>query len=133
MTFCLSQKSLDHMKGIDDRLIAVVKRAIEITPIDFGIPLDGGLRTADRQNQLFKAGKSKADGYIKLSNHQSGRAVDVFAYLNGYASWDAIHLAMIASAMMIAANELGIAIKWGGTFGSSSFQGWDKPHFELML
>ena len=40
-------------------------------------PQDGWMRTAERQNELFKEGKSKRDGYKKKSMHQLGRAVDI--------------------------------------------------------
>ena len=36
--FKLSSTSLGRLEGVDEELVAVVKRAITITPIDFGIP-----------------------------------------------------------------------------------------------
>ena len=73
---------------------------------------DGGVRTAERQRELFKEGKTKADGYNRLSNHQLregqeyGRAVDFYAYLNGHASWQKHHLAMVAAHILATANRL---------------------------
>lgn len=133
--FSLSARSQDRLIGVDLDLVKVVNLAIKITPIDFGIPGDGGLRTAERQKELFDGNKSKADGTIKISNHQTGNAFDVYAYINGSASWDKIHLALVAGAIIAAANKLNIPIRWGGTFGSKGkdFKGWDYPHFELVL
>ena len=37
MTFKLSQRSIDKMEGVDADLVAVTKRAIELTKIDFGV------------------------------------------------------------------------------------------------
>ena len=37
MTFSLSQRSLDKLAGVDQRLVNVVKRAIQITTVDFGV------------------------------------------------------------------------------------------------
>lgn len=42
--------------------------------------LDYALRSAEEQNRLFKAGKSKCDGYEKKSRHQFGKAVDIYFY-----------------------------------------------------
>jgi peptidoglycan L-alanyl-D-glutamate endopeptidase CwlK len=47
MKFKLSQRSLDRLNGVDKDLVAVVKRAIEITELDFGVT--EGIRTLDRQ------------------------------------------------------------------------------------
>ena len=37
MTFKLSERSLAKLEGVDPKLVAVVKRAIEVTLIDFGV------------------------------------------------------------------------------------------------
>jgi len=131
--FKLSQKSISHMMGIDPRLIQIARRAIEITNVDFGIPEDGGVRTAQRQHELYLMGRSKCDGYEKLSNHQIkspnayGKAVDFFAYKNGLASWDNHLLAVVACAFLQASCELGYIIQWGGLWRS-----WqDYPHIQL--
>tara|TARA_B110000902_G_scaffold207400_1_gene236383 strand:+ start:79 stop:438 length:360 start_codon:yes stop_codon:yes gene_type:complete len=116
-----------NMAGIDDRLVDVVELAITLTNIDFGVPETGGLRTVQDQAQLFTSGKSKADGRIHKSYHQTGRAVDVFAYVNGKASYNTEHLAMVAAAMLQSASQLNIELKWGGHFRSFT----DMPHFEL--
>lgn len=125
--FKFSKRSLERMEGVDTRLQEVMNRAIEITKLDFGIPKYGGLRTQAEQAYLFDNGKSKADGIYKMSMHQSGRAVDVYAYVKGKASWNAGHLAMVAAAVLQAANELGYKVKWGGLW--TSFV--DMPHFQI--
>ena len=126
--FKLSNNSKDRMQGIDSRLIEIANLAITITIVDFGIPGDGGLRTAERQLELFNDGKSKADGYNKLSRHQSGKALDFFAYVDGKASWNELHLAMVACAFLQAASILGIQLEWGGLW--KSFK--DMPHVQLI-
>ena len=139
MIFKLSDKSKQRREGVDPRLIAICDRAIQITLIDFGIPGDGGVRTTMRQNELFKAGKSKADGYNKRSNHQPsidcmGKALDFYAYVNGHASWEYEHLAMVGAAFLQAASELGHKVEWGGLWRSrkSDTYGWDMPHIQLV-
>ena len=122
MTFKLSQQSLDRLAGIDEDLVAVVKLAIELTEIDFGIT--EGIRTIDRQHLLFKEGKSKTMN----SKHLIGRAVDVVAYVNNKVTWDKKHYITISKAFKEAANELNVSIRWGGDFKSF----FDGPHFELI-
>ena len=125
--FSLGHKSIQNMMGVDDDLIDIVELAIKITKVDFGIPSTGGYRLEAEQAKLFTAGLSKADGRVNKSKHQIGRAVDVFAYVDGKASYNTEHLAMVAAAMLQAASQLGIELKWGGHFKSFL----DMPHFEL--
>ena len=122
MTFKLSQRSLNNLKGVDEDLVAVVKRAIEITEIDFSVT--EGIRTLDRQTELFKKGLSKT----MKSKHLIGRAVDLVAYVDGKVSWEKEDYYPIALAMERAAIELNVKIKWGGDFKSF----FDGPHFELI-
>lgn len=138
MSFKLSQRSKDNRSGISNELIEINDLAIQITAIDFGVPSDGGLRIAERQKELYDGGFSKADGYINLSNHQSGDALDFYAYVNGKASWESHHLAMVACAHLQAASMLGYKIQWGGfwqrkvpKFKNGIPYGWDMAHIEL--
>jgi|TARA_R110000824_G_scaffold15002_1_gene63506 peptidoglycan L-alanyl-D-glutamate endopeptidase CwlK len=127
MGFKLGKNSINNLAGVDGRLIAIADLAIELTNIDFGVPSTGGLRTEADQAKLFADGVSKADGVNNKSYHQSGKAMDVYAYVDGKASWDKLHLAVIASAMLQASSQLGYKLKWGGLWKS-----WqDYPHFEI--
>lgn len=122
MAFKLGQRSKDRLKGVDERLVKVVERAIELTEIDFTV-LEG-LRTPERQKQLV------ADGFSKTlkSKHLTGNAVDLGALVNGTISWDKQHYHTIAKAMKKSAEELKVNIRWGGDFKSF----FDGPHFELV-
>lgn len=136
--FEFSQRSKKNMEGVDNRLIDIANIAIEISPIDFGVPEDGGVRTDEKQNELFNLKRSTKDGYIKRSKHQpskkdgKGKALDVYAYINGKGSWDPIHLTLIAGVFFAVAAKFGVKIRWGGTFGSNEFKGWDPGHFEIV-
>jgi len=128
MSFKFGASSLNNRAGVDPRLIEISDRAIALSPIDFGVPHLGGLRSATDQAQLFTAGKSKCDGRVNLSYHQSAKALDVYAYVDGKASWEKEHLALIAAAMLQAANELGHnKLEWGGLWKGFV----DMPHFQL--
>ena len=119
--FKLSQKSLDRLSGVHPDLVAVVKRAIEITEVDFAV-LEG-VRSKARQEQLIKAGASQT----MRSRHLTGHAVDLGAYVGGSVRWDWPLYDKIALAMKAAALELQVAIEWGGDW--KSFK--DGPHFQL--
>ena len=127
MGFQLSNNSMMNLSGVDDRLIDIADVAIKLSPIDFGIPSTGGLRTQQDQAKLFTDGVSKCDGVNNKSYHQSGKALDVYAYVDGKASWNKSHLTTIATAMLQASAQLGYELKWGGLWKS-----WqDYPHFEI--
>lgn len=122
MGFNLGQRSRDRLKGVDDRLVKVVERAIELTEIDFTV-LEG-LRTPERQKQLVNDGFSQT---LK-SKHLTGHAVDLGALVNGKITWEKEPYYKIADAMKKAAQELNIKVRWGGDFKSF----FDAPHWELV-
>ena len=125
--FKFGKNSERRMIGVNYQLVEVAKLALVLSPIDFGIPKHGGLRTAEEQQELFNDKASQLDGTIKKSHHQSGMALDVFAYVDGKASWDEHHLTTIAAAMLEAASRLSVNMRWGGHW--TKFK--DMPHFEV--
>jgi len=121
MAFRLSSRSLARLDGVHPDLIRVVKRAIQITPVDFGIT--EGLRTKERQRELVAKGASRTLN----SRHLTGHAVDVVAYIGSEVRWDWPLYPKIAAAFRQAAKEEGIPIIWGGDWPKLR----DGPHFEL--
>lgn len=119
--FTLSKKSLDRLAGVHPDLVDVVKKAIEITEVDFCV-LEG-VRSVARQEQLVKAGASQT----MLSRHLTGHAVDLGAMVAGEVRWDWPLYHKVADAVLAAANDLGVPVVWGGNW--SKFK--DGPHFEL--
>lgn len=136
MQFALSEKSKKNREGVDHRLIEISDFAITLTLIDFGHGPYSGRRTDEEQHQLFLDGKSKCDGYVNRGPHQDGKALDFYAYVDGKASWEPEHLAMVAAAHLQAASMLGYKVKWGGLWKSknnpNSMYGWDMVHIELI-
>jgi len=128
MSYQLSERSKERRKGADPRLIKISDLAITLTAIDFGHPKLAGKRTAKQQSDLYADGMSQCDGYVKISNHQHGKALDFYAYVKGKASWDKLHLAMVATAFLQAASILGYKLRWGGLW--KNFK--DMPHVELI-
>ena len=126
-SFKFGAKSLERRQGIRSELVEIDDLAIQLTIIDFGHPAYAGKREASIQHGLFLDGKSKADGYKKLSKHQSGDALDFYAFVDGKASWNPEHLAIVACAYLQAAMLLGYRIEWGGLW--KGFR--DMPHIQF--
>ena len=152
MAFNLSQKSLDRLNGVDERLQRVVKRAIQLTKQDFMV-LEG-VRTKEQCMINYGKGRTTAQCVAKgvpaqyanpnatkvtwlnnpfASKHCYGKAVDLVPYpvdWNDLKKFDAI-----AQAMLQAAKELGISIRWGADWdgdGKPRERGEsDSPHFEI--
>lgn len=126
MTFKLGTRSLTRLSGVHPDLVKVVKRAIEITEVDFTV-LEG-LRDLKRQKLLFKQGASTTLNSMHLPNKQGlSRAVDLGALVNGSVRWDWPLYYRVADAMKRASVELSIPIIWGGDWRTFK----DGPHFEL--
>lgn len=119
--FKFSQRSENNLKGVNSDLVKIVRRALQLSPVDFGIT--EGLRTVERQRQLVAAGKSQTMN----SRHISGHAVDVFAYPTSAGSWEWKYYEQIANAFKQAAKELDIPVEWGGDWKTLK----DGPHFQL--
>lgn len=132
--FRLGTRSLERLQGVDPRLVAVVKRAIELTPIDFMV-LEGK-RTLQRQQELFDQGRKtpgKIVTWTMKSKHIDGLAVDLVPFP---VDWnDTRKFDQIAKAMFAAGKELGVTIRWGADWdmdGNYREKGeYDSPHFEI--
>ena len=132
MTFKLGANSLKNRSGCDKRLIEISDLAISISNIDFGHGPYSGLRTTEDQAKLFTSGVSKCDGRTNKSFHQTGLALDCYAYVDGAASWETEHLALVAVAMLQAASILKYPLSSGVLWNKDGkLYGWDCPHFEL--
>ena len=119
--FKLGVRSKLRLRGVHPDLVRVVKRAIEITEVDFTV-LEG-LRTKDRQRTLFAQGAAKTMN----SRHLTGHAVDLGAWVGGTVRWDWPLYDKIEVAMKQAAKELNVPLEWGGDW--KSFK--DGPHYQL--
>ena len=121
MGYKLGMRSKHRLKGVHPDLVAVVKRAIEISSVDFTV-LEG-MRTVSRQRELVDKGASTTMN----SRHLTGHAVDLGAWVDGTVRWDWPLYHKIAAAMKKASKELGVRVEWGGDWASFP----DGPHFQL--
>ena len=117
--FNLSKRSIDRLAGVDPRLVAVVKRAIQLSTVDFGV--SEGLRTLETQKKYVAAGKSQT----MKSKHIEGKAVDLVAYINGEVSWELNVYDNIADAMAKAAKELNLPLRWGAAWNIPDITKWN--------
>ena len=142
MTHVLSARSRSRLDGVHPDLIRVVERAILKSDQDFTV-LEG-VRTPERQQQLYAQGRTKPGPKVTWTLNSRhfvnprtgyGHAVDLAPFpidWNDLNKFDAISRAMFA-----AAKDLGIAIRWGADWdgdGKPRERGEsDSPHFELVL
>ncbi|RSN84443.1 M15 family peptidase [Acinetobacter baumannii] len=142
--YILSRLSLSRLAGLNTKLDAVVKRAIEITEQDFLVV--EGVRSKEQCYINYGKGRTVAQCVAKgvpsqyaqptlakvtwlnnplSSKHTTGKAVDLVPYP---VDWnDLSKFKKVAVAMKQAAKELGVELDWGGDWKSSK----DYPHFEL--
>ena len=138
-TFTISSSSRAKLVGVHPLLVAVVERALQLSPVDFKVI--EGVRTPERQRQLYAQGRTAPGPIVTWtlrSNHFVhpdgwGHAVDL---LPAPFDWkDTAPFDQVAQAMLQAAQELGTPIRWGADWdrdGQPRERGeTDSPHFEL--
>ncbi|PHI31048.1 M15 family metallopeptidase [Budvicia aquatica] len=130
--FKFSQRSENNLKGVNANLVKVVRRALEITSVDFTVI--EGVRTLARQEQLYAQGRTapgKIVTWTMKSKHIDGNAVDLLPVTG----WDNLSsFKAVSKAMFQAANELGVKIIWGADWNGNGIQEkgeTDSPHFEI--
>ena len=126
MAFKLSSRSEGRLEGINPKLIAVVKTAITLTKVDFGVTC--GMRTVEEQEKLVASGASQT----MKSKHLEGRAVDLVAYIGPNVTWSLNKYDEIADAMAAAAKQKGVALKWGAAWTVGNIAEWDGSMEDAM-
>ncbi len=139
MSYTFGTTSAAKLSTCDDRIQRVMRRALGYGLMD--ITVLEGVRTLEKQQEEFRAGRSEIDGVNKLSKHQEvpSRAVDVMpwpAVVNGVNVWDdKQRFAVMAGLILAAAKEEGVALRWGGDWdgdgNNADSKLHDMPHFEL--
>jgi len=130
MGYRFGKTSLSRLVGVDNKLVEVAKTAINISKQDFTIV--EGLRTPERQLELYEKGMSELDGYKNISSHQLGEAIDIAPYKDGKLLWSLTNSREwleIGRAMLRAARLHDVDIEWG--IGYNIGTGYDAPHFQL--
>ena len=132
-----SQSSQKNLATCDVRLQVIMKRALEVSKIDFGISC--GYRSVEDQKKAFEAGKSRIDGVTQKSKHNysPALAVDIFGSLNGKSVYTVPVMSYLAGVIEAVANDIGTPVRWGGNWDQDgeiiTDQDFDDlPHFELV-
>lgn len=132
--FILGKRSTDNLAGVHPQLVAVVKRALELSPVDFTVI--EGVRTKERQAELYAQGRTTAGKIVTKSlvsrhfvNEKTGfgHAVDIVPLPIDWNNQKPFLL--VAEAMKKAAEELGVKITYGGDWRTFK----DLPHYQMEV
>lgn len=110
---------LARLAGVNPALQNVVRRAYQMDPC---FRVAEGLRTIERQREVFRQGFSRTMN----SFHLTGHAVDLYPKNWSGRNNDLAGFRYVASLMMRAARELNVRVTSGGLSW-----GWDWPHFQI--
>ena len=121
MGYKLGAQSELLLRGVHPDLVKVIRRAIQISKIDFKV-LEG-VRSVARQRELVKKGASQT----MKSRHIHGFAVDIAPFVEGQVRWDWPLYYTLAATVKQAAKDVGVPVEWGGDW--KTFK--DGPHWQL--
>ncbi|CUW38799.1 Conserved protein of unknown function [Magnetospirillum sp. XM-1] len=125
--------SLERIATCDYRLQEVLSEAIKDCPIDFGITC--GHRDKAEQDRCCAQGLSKTPWPTSKHNAMPSNAFDFVPFVDGKAVWNDVQAFKdIAHHILMTADRLGIALRWGGDWncnGLADEKFIDMPHIEL--
>ena len=149
MGHVFGKKSLEKLETCHPDLQKIMKLAISRSFVDFGI--SEGMRSVERQKELFDKGLSKIDGVTRKGKHNydPSQAVDIYCYHSNpdtrrKIAYDMTHLAFVAGVIQSCAVELKNKgditsdIRWGGNWNSDGVLVFDQsfidgPNHEIKL
>ncbi|MFY0629281.1 MAG: hypothetical protein JXR05_02800 [Flavobacteriaceae bacterium] len=147
MSFKFGKRSKEKLATCHEDLQKILNLAISRSRVDFGI--SEGHRSIERQNELFREGKSKIDGITKKGKHNSNpsEATDIYGYhpdleTRRKLAYDKVTLSYIGgiidacAAELFEKGEISHIIRWGANWNSNGIIDYDQsfddyPHFEL--
>lgn len=152
MSFKFGRASQENMAQCHPDLVMILHRALQISPVDFGVTQ--GLRTYEQQLAFFLNKDSRLDPRIPAQRAKAkhlpdeegyAHAVDVYVAVPGRVDlrYDYMRLTVIAWAIQEAAlrlhaeGKVGHGVRWGGDWDQDgqilidqTFN--DLPHHELV-
>ena len=75
-----SERTKENLRFVDYRLNMLVGYALAISKVDFFV--NEGVRTQEKQKEYYRLGTTKIDGVRNRSQHQLGKAIDIY-----YVGW----------------------------------------------
>ena len=131
MAFKLSGRSLNKLEGVHPVLVDTVKRAIQVSKVDFGVIY--GVRSLAEQKRLYEAKRSQTMKSKHLVQEDGySHAVDLMAYDGSDPSWDIVMYDDIADAMKEASIETGAKICWGAAWHINDISEWSGTMEQAM-
>lgn len=116
-----------RLKDVYPALRKVITKTIAGYPLS--VQVVEGLRTPERQRELFREGKSQTFNSLHLRQTTGyAHAVDLVVIVGGIPRWEEEYSKPLADAIKEKAVAEGVPIEWGGDW--RSFQ--DSPHFQLV-
>jgi peptidoglycan L-alanyl-D-glutamate endopeptidase CwlK len=130
MSFRFSLRSMDRMRRVDPRLVAVAVIALSRSPVDFGVTEEQS-RTVEEQRQKVR------DGYSKTMNTKHmipaggsfSTGLDLVPWVDGRSQWGDDHWRIkrndgstvdaffeMAAVMRQAAIDAGVRVRWGAVW-----------------
>ena len=126
MNFKFGKTSEEKLSTVNSQLASVARKALELTPIDFGI--------TEGRRSIVAEGASKT----MKSKHLTGHAIDIVCYADDKITWDLEYYQIVANAFALACEELHLNVRWGGSWKVNDFtldpenKFIDAVHFELI-
>ena len=130
--FVFSKASEDNLKGVKPQLVKVIRRALELTDVDFGVR--EGLRSVEQQRLNVAKGVSQTMN----SKHLTGDAVDLYPSVlpEGWQTHPEVWVPLM-KVVKKAGDELGVKLRFGINWKNdpslpieTKFP--DAPHVELV-
>lgn len=138
--FKFSKRSLDNLVGVHPRLVDTAHDVIKCGVADFSV--NEGLRTYERQAQLFKDGKTKTmrskhlqhgDGYAHAIDVYPS-PIDMKKVIAGDER-EIVRFGVLYGAFYVYGLKNGIELTWGGDWDNDGqtldHTFFDAPHIEI--
>lgn len=132
MGFKLSARSQSKLEGVNEPLVRLVNRALEISDADFAVI--EGLRSIEKQKENVRNGVSQT----MKSKHLTGDAIDILpSSIKPGMKWELHHFKPVLDSFYRASVELGIPLRFGINWKSDpslpiETKFIDAPHVELV-
>lgn len=132
MGFDLTTRDKSRLEGVHPDLVRVVAKAARLAPFDFIVA--EGLRSYERQKELFRLGKSTTmnSRHLKAPNGL-GHAVDLIPWIDLdkdgdlELSWNWADYHKLAAVIKSVAKTEKVPLEWGGDWRTFK----DGPHWQL--
>lgn len=144
--YAFSKTSLNNLHNVHPQLVQIVHDTMSLQVMDFSVR--EGVRTIDRQTELFKSGRSKTMNSKHLIQPDGyAHAVDLYpspidmTAVNDVRSpkhvKEVIRFGVLTGLMLSCAKRRGIivvnGIDWDGDGETLDHSFFDAPHFQIML